>query len=110
MRKIEREEKLFGAPALMEDWARAVIFPSIGLYPTSADVHVEFSRRSKPDDVDRRRRAPDRNCVSGSSGLCRVDLPARLAQADAAFPGWLLVCITACGFAWRRRARRPKAS
>jgi hypothetical protein len=26
MRKIEREEKLFGTPAIMEDWARAVIY------------------------------------------------------------------------------------
>ena len=111
MRKIEREEKLFGTPAITEAWRRAVMRHPVAYLRHRAAFMWNFLARRQPHHVGRRRRASDADCVSGSPGLRRAGFPARQAQADAAVPGRRV----ATGLRRRVRAspgggaRRPRA-
>jgi hypothetical protein len=111
MRKIEHEQKLFGAPVITEAWAHAVM-----RHPVAYLWH---------------RAAFTWNFLGGNNltmWLADVELPAQTVFPDRpAFAGlvwlhdrlkltplfrvgsWLLVCIIVCGFAWRRRETREGA-
>ena len=111
MRKVEREEKLFGTPAITEAWAHAVMrHPFAYLRHRSAFMWNFLAGDNMTmwlADVERPTATvfPDRPAFAGTG------LAARQAQADAAVPGGFV----AAGLHRRVRVRlaatrrRPKA-
>jgi hypothetical protein len=85
MRKIEREEKLFGTPAIMEDWARAVIYHPLAYIQHRATFMWNFLAGQNLTmwitDVEHPTAIvfPDRPAFA-----------ALISQANAAVPGWLV--------------------
>ena len=106
MRKIEREEKLFGTPAITEAWRRAVVRHPVAYLRHRAAFMWNFLSNDNLTmwvaDVERPAQNvfPDRPAFVALVSLHDRLKPTPLFRAGA----WLLVCIVACGFAWRRRA------
>lgn len=105
MRKVEREERLFGTPVITEAWARA-----IGRHPLAYLRHrLAFTWNFLGGnnltmwlaDVERPAQTvfPDRPAFAGLVWLHDGLKPTPLFRAGS----WLLVCIVVCGLAWRRR-------
>ncbi len=105
MRKIEREEKLFGTPAITEAWARAVVRHPVAYLQHRAAFMSNFLVGNNLTmwvaDVERPSATvfPDRPAFVALVSVHDMLKPTPLFQAGA----WLLVCIVVCGFAWRRR-------
>ena len=111
MRRLEKEQGLFGTPAITEAWARAVMrHPLAYLRHRTAfmwNFLVGNNLTMWLDDIE------------GSTDTVFPDRPVFVAlvalhdmlKATPLFRvgSWLLVCIIVCGFAWRRRETREGA-
>jgi hypothetical protein len=105
MRKIEREEGLFGTPVITDAWVHAILrHPSAYLrhrvafmwnFLTGDNLTMWLADVENPTENV----FPDR-----TSFVALVWLHDRLKPTPLFSVGaWLLVCVIACGFAWRRR-------
>jgi hypothetical protein len=105
MRKVEREEKLFGTPALTEAWARAVTRHPVAYLQHRAAFMWNFLAGDNITmwlaDVEHPTANvfPDRPAFAALVWLHDRLKPTPLFRTGS----WLLVCIIVCGFAWRRR-------
>jgi hypothetical protein len=105
MRKIEGEEKLFGTPAIMETWARAVMYHPLAYVQHRATFMWNFLAGQNLTmwitDVEHPNAIvfPDRPAFAVLISLHDLLKPAPLFRTGS----WMLVCIAVCGFAWRRR-------
>lgn len=105
MRKVEREQKLFGTPAISEAWAHAVTRHPLAYLRHRTGLMWNFLAGNNMTmwlaDVER----PADNVFPyrpAFAALVRVHdwlKPTPLFRAGS----WLLVSIVVCGFAWRRR-------
>jgi hypothetical protein len=105
MRKLEREEKLFGTPVITEAWARAVVHYPLAYLEHRAAFMWNFLAGQNLTmwvaDVEQPAGNvfPDRTAF-----VALVALHDRLKPTPLFRVGpWLLVCIAVCGLAWRRR-------
>jgi hypothetical protein len=105
MRKLEREEKLFGTPAITEAWMQALTrHPLAYLQHRTAFMWNLLAGNNLTmwlADVEH----PTETVFTG-----RPAFAALVSLHDALKPtplfragSWLALCIIACGFAWRRR-------
>jgi hypothetical protein len=105
MRKIEREEKLFGTPAITEAWIRAVSRHPVAYLRHRAAFMWNFLAGDNLTmwvaDVERPTQTvfPDRPAFAALVSLHDMLKPTPLFRAGT----WLMLCIVVCGFAWRRR-------
>jgi hypothetical protein len=105
MRKIEREEKLFGTPAITAAWGRAIMRQPVAYLRHRAAFMWNFLGGDNLTmwvaDVER----PTQNVFADRPAfVALVSLHDRLKPTPLFRAGsWLLVCLIACGFAWRRR-------
>ena len=105
MRKIEREEKLFGTPAITEAWLRAIMRHPASYLRHRAAFMWNFLGGDNLTmwvaDVERPTANvfPDRPAFVALVSLHDWLKPTLLFRAGA----WLLLCIIVCGFGWRRR-------
>ena len=105
MRKVEREQKLFGTPALTQAWARAVMRHPVAYLQHRAAFMWNFLAGDNITmwlaDVEH----PAENVFPGRPAFAAlVWLHDSLKPTPLFRTGsWLLVCIIVCGFAWRRR-------
>jgi hypothetical protein len=106
MRKIEREEKLFGTPAITEAWGRAIMRHPVAYLRHRAAFMWNFLGNDNLTmwvaDVER----PTQNVFADRPAfVALVSLHDGLKATPLFRAGaWLMVCLIACGFAWRRRA------
>lgn len=105
MRKLEREEKLFGTPAMTEAWAHAVMRQPLAYLRHRAAFMWNFLAGNNLAiwlaDVERPTETvfADRPAFVALVRLHDMLKPTPLFRTGS----WLLVCIIVCGFAWRRR-------
>ena len=105
MRKLEREEKLFGTPVLTEAWAHAVMrHPLAYLEHRTAfmwNVLAGDNLVMWLADVEHPTETvfTDRPAFVALVRLQDLLKPTPLFRTGS----WLLLCIAVCGFAWRRR-------
>jgi hypothetical protein len=105
MRKLEREEKLFGTPVITEAWAQAVMRHPLAYLRHRAAFMWNFLVRNNLTmwvaDVEH----PSESVFSDRPAFgALVSLHDRLKPTPLFRTGaWLLVCIAVCGFGWRRR-------
>ena len=105
MRKIEREEKLFGTPAITDAWLRAIMRHPASYLRHRAAFMWNFLGGDNLTmwvaDVERPTQNvfPDRPAFVALVSLHDRLKPTLLFRVGA----WLLVCLTVYGFAWRRR-------
>jgi hypothetical protein len=111
MRKVEREEKLFGTPAITEAWANAVMRHPFAYLRHRAAFMWNFLAGDNLTmwlaDVEHPMQTvfPGRPAFAALVWLHDRLKPTPLFRAGS----WLLVCIVLCGFAWRRR-RTPEGA
>jgi hypothetical protein len=105
MRKLEREQELFGTPVITEAWARAVVRHPLAYLRHRAAFMWNFLTGSNLTmwvaDVEHPSETvfPDRRAFAALVALhdwLKLTPPFRTGS-------WLLVCIAACGLGWRRR-------
>jgi hypothetical protein len=105
MRKIERDEKLFGTPAISEAWLHAVTRHPLAYLQHRTAFTWNFLAGNNSTmwlaDVERPTENvfPDRPAFLALVRLHNMLKPTPLFRAGS----WLLVCVAVCGFAWRRR-------
>ena len=105
MRKLEREQKLFGTPVVTEAWARAVMRHPLAYIQHRAAFMWNFLSGENLTmwvaDVEH----PTANVFPDRPGfVALVALHDWLKPTPLFRVGpWLLVCIAVCGLAWRRR-------
>jgi hypothetical protein len=105
MRKLEREQKLFGTPVITEAWARAVVRHPLAYLRHRAAFMWNFLTGSNLTmwvaDVEHPSETvfPDRRAFAALVALHDWLKPTPLFRTGS----WLLVCIAACGLGWRRR-------
>jgi hypothetical protein len=105
MRKLEREEGLFGTPAITEAWANAVMHHPFAYLRHRAAFMWNFLGGDNLTmwlaDVER----PAATVFPGRPAFAAlVRLHDRLKSTPLFRAGsWLLACIVVCGFVWRRR-------
>jgi hypothetical protein len=105
MRKIEREQKLFGTPVITEAWLRAVMRHPVAYLRHRAAFMSNFLGGNNLTmwvaDVEHPSETvfPDRPAFVALASLHDILKPTPLFRAGT----WLLVCIIVCGFGWRRR-------
>jgi len=105
MRKIERDKGLFGTPAITDAWEHAILRHPLGYLRHRAAFMWNFLTGDNMTmwlaDVEH----PEENVfVDRASFVALVALHDRLKPTPLFSVGaWLLVCMVACGFAWRRR-------
>jgi hypothetical protein len=105
MRKIEREEKLFGTSAITEAWGRAIMRHPVAYLRHRAAFMWNFLAGDNLTmwvaDIER----PTQNVFADRPAfVALVSLHDRLKPTPLFRAGaWLLVCFIVCGFAWRRR-------
>jgi hypothetical protein len=111
MRKIEREQGLFGTPAISDAWARALTRHPLAYLRHRAAFMWNFLTGDNPTmwlaDVDHWTETvfPDRAAFVALVSLHDLLKPTPLFRVGF----WLLICLTVCGFASRRR-RTPEAA
>jgi hypothetical protein len=111
MRKVEREEKLFGTPVISQAWARAVMHHPLAYLRHRSAFMWNFLGGDNMTmwlaDVEHPPRPvfADRPAFAALVWLHDRLKPTPLFRAGS----WLLVCIVVCGFAWRRRETREGA-
>ena len=105
MRKVEREQKLFGTPALTEAWAHAVMRHPSAYLEHRAAFMWNFVAGNNPAiwlaDVEHPTETvfADRPAFVALVQLHYLLKPTPLFRTGS----WLLVCIIVCVFAWLRR-------
>ena len=105
MRKLEREQKLFGTSVITEAWARAVVRHPLAYLSHRAAFMWNFLGGSNLTmwvaDVEHPAQTvfPDHQAFAALVLLHDWLKPTPLFRTGA----WLLVCIAVCGFGWRRR-------
>ena len=105
MRKVEREERLFGTPVITEAWSHAIMRHPLAYLRHRSTFMWNFLAGNNMTmwlaDVERPAATvfPDRPAFAGLVWLHDEFKPTPLFWAGS----WLLVCIVVCGFAWRRR-------
>jgi hypothetical protein len=105
MRKLEREQGLFGTPVVTEAWARAVMRHPLAYLQHRAAFMWNFLGGENLTmwvaDVERPTGNvfPDRPAFVALVSLHDMLKPTPLFRVGP----WLLVCILVSGFAWRRR-------
>jgi hypothetical protein len=105
MRKIEGEQKLFGTPVITEAWALAVMRHPLAYLRHRAAFMWNFLAGDNLTmwvaDVEH----PSQNVfLDRPAFVALVALHDRLKPTPLFRAGtWLLVCLVACGMAWRRR-------
>jgi hypothetical protein len=105
MRRVEREKKLFGTPALTEAWAHAVMRHPLAYLRHRAAFMWNFLAGDNLVmwlvDVERPAMTvfADRPAFVALIRLHDMLKPTPLFRTGS----WVLVCIIVCGFAWRRR-------
>ena len=105
MRKLEREQKLFGTAVITEAWMHAITrHPLAYLRHRSAFMWNFLAGNNLTmwiADVEHPTETvfPDRPAFAALVSLHDALKPTPVFRAGA----WLLLCIIACGFAWRRR-------
>jgi hypothetical protein len=105
MRKVEREEKLFGTPVITLAWTRAVMRHPLAYLRHRSAFMWNFLGGDNLTmwlaDVEHPAATvfPDRPAFAALVWLHDRLKPSPLFRTGS----WLLVCIVVCGFAWRRR-------
>ena len=105
MRKVEREEKLFGTPVISEAWAHAVMRHPFAYLQHRAAFTWNFLAGNNMTmwlaDVERPAETvfPHRPAFAALVWLHDSLKPTPLFRTGS----WLLICLLVCGFAWRRR-------
>jgi hypothetical protein len=105
MRKLEREEKLFGTPVITDAWARAVVRHPLAYLSHRVAFTWNFLTGSNLTmwvaDVEHPAQTvfPDRPAFVVLVWLHDKLKPTPLFRTGT----WLLVCIAVCGLGWRRR-------
>ena len=105
MRKLEKDEKIFGTRAVVDAWTRAVFRHPIAYLEHRAGFMWNFLTGSNLTmwvaDVERPDREVflDRPAFVTLKQIHDVLKPTPLFRAGA----WLVACIIICGLAWRRR-------
>jgi hypothetical protein len=105
MRKIEREQGLFGTPAITAAWVRAILRHPLGYLRHRAAFMWNFLTGDNLTmwlaDVEQPTENvfPDRTSFVALVSLHDMLKPTPLFSVGA----WLLACVVACAFAWRRR-------
>jgi hypothetical protein len=105
MRKLEREERLFGTPAITEAWAHAVMRHPLAYLQHRAAFTWNFLSGNNLTmwvaDVER----PTETVFSDRPAfVALVSLHDMLKPSPLFWAGtWLVLCIVVCGFAWPRR-------
>jgi hypothetical protein len=105
MRKVEREQKLFGTPVISEAWAHAVMRHPLAYLRHRAAFTWNFLGGNNTTmwlaDVERPAETvfPHRPAFAALVWLHDSLKPTPLFRAGS----WLLLCIGVCAFAWRRR-------
>ena len=111
MRKLEREQKLFGTPVITDAWARAVMRHPLAYLRHRAAFMWNFLTGSNLTmwvaDVEQPAQTvfPDRPLFAALVSLHDRLKPTPLFRTGA----WLLICIAVCGLGWRRR-ETPKGA
>jgi hypothetical protein len=111
MRRVERDEKLFGTPVITEAWARAVVRHPLAYLRHRSAFMWNFLGGDNMTmwlaDVDHPAATvfPDRPAFAALVWLHDLLKPTPLFRTGS----WLLACIVVCGFAWRRRETREGA-
>src|SRR5882757_415459 len=105
MRRIEREQGLFGTPAITEAWANAVLHHPLAYLQHRAAFMWNFLSGDNLTmwlaDVEHPTENvfPDRASFSALVWLHNALKPTPLFRVGT----WLLVCVAACALVWRRR-------
>jgi hypothetical protein len=105
MRKVEREERLFGTPVITEAWARAVLRHPLAYLRHRSAFTWNFLAGNNMTmwlaDVERPAQTvfPNRPAFANLVWMHDRLKPTPLFRAGS----WLLACIVVCGFAWPRR-------
>jgi hypothetical protein len=105
MRRIEREQGLFGTPAITEAWATAVLHHPLAYLQHRSAFMWNFLGGDNLTmwlaDVEHPTENvfPDRASFNALVSLHDALKPTPLFRVGT----WLLVCIAACGFIWPRR-------
>jgi hypothetical protein len=105
MRKLEREERLFGTPAITEAWAHAVMRHPLAYLQHRAAFTWNFLSGNNLTmwvvDVERPTETvfSDRPAFVALVFLHDMLKPSPLFRVGT----WLVLCIVVCGFAWPRR-------
>jgi hypothetical protein len=105
MRKLEREQKLYGTPVVTEAWARAVMRHPLAYLQHRAAFMWNFLAGENLTmwvaDVEHPAANvfPDRPAFTALVAVHDWLKPTPLFRVGP----WLLVCMAVCGFAWRRR-------
>ena len=105
MRRLEKEQGLFGTPAITEAWARAVTRHPLAYLSHRTAFMWNFLAGNNLtmwlDDIEGSTETvfPDRPAFLALVALHDMLKPTPLFRVGS----WLLVCIIVCGVAWRRR-------
>jgi hypothetical protein len=105
MRRIEREQGLFGTPAITEAWMQAVLHHPLAYLQHRAAFMWNFLSGDNLTmwlaDVEHPTENvfPDRASFGALVSLHNALKPTPLFRVGT----WLLVCVVACALAWRRR-------
>src|SRR6478752_6305911 len=105
MQKLEKDEKIFGTPAVQSAWANAVFRHPVAYlehragfmwnFLTGANLTMWVADVERPD----REVFTDRPAFAALKRIHDVLKPTPLFRAGT----WVVACIALCGFAWRRR-------
>ncbi|HEX2631283.1 MAG TPA: hypothetical protein VHM22_00585 [Bradyrhizobium sp.] len=105
MRKIEKEQGLFGTAAITEAWMLALTRHPLAYLRHRSAFMWNFLAGDNPTmwlaDLDHWTKTvfPDRVAFAALVSLHNLLKPTPLFRTGS----WLLVCLIVCGFAWRRR-------
>jgi hypothetical protein len=105
MHKLERDENLFGTPAITDAWAHAIVHHPIAYLQHRTAFMWNFLAGSNLTmwltDIDHAAQIPfsDRPSFVAVKTVHDALKPTPLFRAGV----WLLICIAVCAFAWRKR-------
>jgi hypothetical protein len=105
MRKIEREQGLFGTPAITDAWMMALLRHPLAYLRHRGAFMWNFLAGDNPTmwlaDLDHWTETvfPDRAAFVALVSLHNWLKPTALFRTGS----WLLICMIVCGFAWKRR-------
>jgi len=105
MRKLEREEKLFGTPAITAAWVKAIAHHPLAYLEHRAAFMWNFLARENltmwTDDVY----DPPKKVFAGRPAFNALVAAHDALKASPLFRAgtWLVLCAAVCAFAWRRR-------